>query len=173
MQQAIIFTSTKIFADELVDKLRDLGHKAEALHGDMSQQRRTKTIKRMRDGLTRILVATDVAARGIDIHSITHVINFDLPSNAEDYVHRIGRTGRADAKGKALSFASPKDYMMLKKIEDYTGQKITSLEIVGLEPTMRQQPNYFNKKEKPSYGRPKSFRNNHRPKKNYSKQRSY
>lgn len=173
MKQAIIFTSTKIFADELVDKLKDLGHKAEALHGDMSQQRRTKTIKRLRDGLTRILVATDVAARGIDIYSISHVINFDLPTNAEDYVHRIGRTGRADAKGKALSFASPKDYMLLKRIEDYTGQKITSLEIAGFEPTIRQ-PQYLNKKEKSSpYNKSKNFRNNHRPKKNFSKQRSY
>lgn len=145
MDQSLIFTSTKMFADELVDKLRDLGYKADALHGDMSQQKRTKTMKKLRDGSVRILVATDVAARGIDVQSITHVINFDLPNNAEDYVHRIGRTGRADSKGIALSFAAPKDGMMLRKIEEFTGQKITPLVIAGLEPKIRERNNFPSK----------------------------
>ncbi len=145
MNQTLIFTSTKAFADELVDKLRDLGHKAEALHGDMNQQRRTRTMKRLRDGFIRFLVATDIAARGIDVQTITHVINFDLPSNAEDYVHRIGRTGRADAKGKAVSFAAPKDNILLKRIEEFTGQKITTSVIAGLEPKIKERAPAFKK----------------------------
>jgi len=139
IDQVLVFSSTKAYADELVDQLKDNGHQAESLHGDMSQHKRTKTIKRMREGRFRILVATDVAARGIDIHTITHVINFDLPQSVEDYVHRIGRTGRASNKGTALTFAAPKDTFLLRKIEEFTGKKITPLEIVGLEPQMKNR----------------------------------
>jgi superfamily II DNA/RNA helicase len=93
--QTIIFTATKRQADTLVEVLLEKGHSADALHGDMNQRQRSRTIEKLRRNQLRILVATDVAARGIDIQSITHVINFDLPNSAEDYVHRIGRTGRA------------------------------------------------------------------------------
>jgi superfamily II DNA/RNA helicase len=134
MNHAIIFTATKRYADELVTILREEGHKAIALHGDMQQRVRTRKISEFRAGKVKILVATDVAARGIDVKTVTHVLNFDLPRQVEDYVHRIGRTGRAGAKGIALSFASHKDRDLVKKIETYTGQAITPHEIEGLEP---------------------------------------
>ena len=146
LEHAIVFTATKRHADQLVDELRDKGHRAAALHGDMSQNHRTRTITRLKQGKINILVATDVAARGIDVQSITHVINFDLPHGAEDYVHRIGRTGRAGATGTAISLAGQKDRFLVKKIEQYTGQKIDVIEIPGMEP--RQQ------KSKPQGHRP-------------------
>ncbi len=134
LRQAVVFTATKFQADVLADKLAESGHDAAALHGDMRQQARTKTINKMRQGKIRILVATDVAARGIDVQSITHVINFDLPMNAEDYVHRIGRTGRAGASGIALSFAAAKDRHIVAQIERFTGHKLVTHTIAGLEP---------------------------------------
>jgi len=135
MDQAIVFSATKRHADEIVELLREDGHRAEALHGDMNQRQRTRTMERMRDGNFSVLVATDVAARGIDVQTISHVINFDLPQVPEDYVHRIGRTGRAGAKGVALSFVSSRDAHLLREIERYTGQKTTPQVIAGLEPT--------------------------------------
>lgn len=134
MDCAIIFTSTKRYADQLVDDLHEQGHDAAALHGDMSQRQRTRTMMQLRNGKIKILVATDVAARGIDLQSITHVINFDLPRNVEDYVHRIGRTGRAGAKGVALSFAERRDTLVVKRIEEFTGHAMNVAEIAGLEP---------------------------------------
>ena len=134
LKQAIVFTATKRDADKLADNLSSQGHVASALHGDMNQRERTRTLTNLRHGRLRILVATDVAARGIDVAGITHVINFDLPKFAEDYVHRIGRTGRAGASGIAVSFASGKDSVHLKKIERFTGHRITSHTIPGLEP---------------------------------------
>jgi len=136
---AIVFTSTKRHADQLVGELQDKGHQAAALHGDMNQRQRMRTIMQLRNGKIKILVATDVASRGIDVQLITHVINFDLPNNVEDYVHRIGRTGRAGAKGTALSFVAERDAFLVKKIEAFTGQKINVAEIVGLEPRMQQR----------------------------------
>jgi superfamily II DNA/RNA helicase len=124
MNQAIVFTATKRAADEIAERLSQDGHITEALHGDMRQRQRDRTIRYLRSGKLKILVATDVAARGIDILSITHVINFDLPNNAEDYVHRIGRTGRAGATGFAFSFATKKDRYILNEIEKLTGQSI-------------------------------------------------
>ncbi len=135
--QTIIFTATKRQADTLVEVLLEKGHSADALHGDMNQRQRTRTIEKLRRSQIRILVATDVAARGIDVQSITHVINFDLPNNAEDYVHRIGRTGRAGRMGTALSMASPKDRYLIKDIEKFTGQILAPNVIPGLEPKAR------------------------------------
>jgi len=134
LKQAIVFTATKRDADTLADNLSAQGHIASALHGDMNQRERTRTLTKLRNGRLRILVATDVAARGIDVAGITHVVNFDLPKFAEDYVHRIGRTGRMGASGIAVSFASSKDSAHLKKIERFTGHRITSHVIPGLEP---------------------------------------
>lgn len=134
LKQAIVFTATKRNADIIADNLYACGHTAAALHGDMNQRERNRTLTKLRKGDLRILVATDVAARGIDISDITHVINFDLPKFAEDYVHRIGRTGRAGAAGIAVSFASSKDNIHLKRIERYTGHSIASHIIPGLEP---------------------------------------
>lgn len=137
IKQAIIFTSTKFFANELMHVLSENGHQVGVLHGDLNQRQRTNTIRQLREGRISILVATDVAARGIDIPAITHVINFDLPPNIEDYVHRIGRTGRADAKGIALSFALFKDKRLVERIEQFTGKIIEKLEIEGMKPTFK------------------------------------
>lgn len=134
VNQAIVFTATKRDADGLADQLSAQGHSVAALHGDMSQRERNRTLLSMRNGSIRILVATDVAARGLDVRGISHVINFDLPKFAEDYVHRIGRTGRGGSSGIAISFASNRDAQMLKRIERYTEQTIKMHTIEGLEP---------------------------------------
>lgn len=151
MSQVIVFTATKHQADELADKLCIEGHLAGALHGDMNQRQRTRTIAQLRKGAIKILVATDVAARGIDIPTITHVINFDLPLSAEDYVHRIGRTGRAGATGIAVSFAAHRDGRLVQQIERFTGQKMTPTVIPGMEPKFKPQ---F-KPRKKSWGPPR------------------
>jgi superfamily II DNA/RNA helicase len=134
MTRAIIFSGTKRNADQLANELSAQGHSAAALHGDMNQNARNRTIMKMKNGKIRLLVATDVAARGLDVTGITHVINYDLPKNAEDYVHRIGRTGRAGATGIAISFASGKEVDALRSIERYIGQTIPQQVITGLEP---------------------------------------
>jgi superfamily II DNA/RNA helicase len=134
MNQALVFTATKRDADSLADQLSAQGHSVAALHGDMNQRERNRTLLNMRNGNVRILVATDVAARGLDVRGISHVINFDLPKFAEDYVHRIGRTGRGGSSGIAISFASNRDAQLLKRIERYTEQSIKMHTIVGLEP---------------------------------------
>jgi superfamily II DNA/RNA helicase len=105
----VIFTKTKRGADHLANELKSYGHSVNAIHGDLSQNRREQVIRSFRNSLHRILVATDVAARGLDIPHIMHVINYDLPQCAEDYIHRIGRTGRAGAEGHALCLISPAD----------------------------------------------------------------
>lgn len=124
INQAIIFTATKRQTELLSNLLQDNGHKAGALHGDMHQKKRTHTIGLLRQGKIRLLVATDVAARGIDVLTISHVINFDIAGSGEDHVHRIGRTGRASTKGVALSFVASKDIPTVREIEKYTGQKM-------------------------------------------------
>jgi len=135
LTRAIIFSATKRDADELSRELSRNGFPAAALHGDMTQMARNKTIERMRRGGTRLLVATDVAARGLDVNGVSHVINFDLPRFAEDYVHRIGRTGRAGATGIAISFASSADRNYLERIERFIGKKLPEQQIAGLEPS--------------------------------------
>ncbi|MDN3505150.1 MAG: DEAD/DEAH box helicase [Rhabdochlamydiaceae bacterium] len=161
IDHSIIFTATKRHAAKLVDELRETGYKASALHGDMNQRQRTRTIAQYREGKFKILVATDVAARGIDVKSITHVINFDLPHD-EDYVHRIGRTGRAGAKGKALSFVSNKDAHLIHNIESYIGKKIEVSEIEGLEPKKKIKPASPGKRKSNSNTSGKSERNSSR-----------
>jgi superfamily II DNA/RNA helicase len=149
INQAIVFTSTKRFADQLVDELYQQGCKAAALHGDMNQRQRTRTIARLRQGDIRFLVATDIAARGIDVQSISHVINFDLPRCAEDYVHRIGRTGRAGASGLALSFAASNERHLVTKIEQFTGQSILPHTVPGMEPVVKARSKFGPGKGKP------------------------
>jgi superfamily II DNA/RNA helicase len=153
VEKAIIFAATKRDADTLAEELNNQGHQASALHGDMTQSARNYTVQKLKQGRIRLLVATDVAARGIDVKDLTHVINFDLPRQAEDYVHRIGRTGRAGASGIAISFASPADRQLVDRIERYTGATLTQHVIPGLEPTANfnkrssspRKPGGFNK----------------------------
>jgi len=133
--QAIIFTATKRGAENLAGTLEADGHAAAALHGDMRQSARNRTVERLRRGKLRVLVATDVAARGLDIKDISHVINFDLPVVAQDYIHRIGRTGRAGVTGTAISLVGPGDGIKLGRIERLTAQKLDRQVIPGLEPT--------------------------------------
>ena len=140
--QAIVFTSTKRGADRLASKLYEDGHAAAALHGDMNQSQRNRTIAKVRSGNVRVLVATDVAARGIDVPTISHVINYDLPKVAEDYVHRIGRTGRAGLNGIAISFAAPDDGWQVRQIERYTGHAIVTHTVVGMEPKVPQRSSH-------------------------------
>ncbi|MFA5515473.1 MAG: DEAD/DEAH box helicase [Desulfuromonadales bacterium] len=135
LTQAIIFSATKRDADTLARELTAQGHRAAALHGDMTQAARNRTVRDLRLGRIRLLVATDVAARGLDISGISHVINFDLPKFAEDYVHRIGRTGRAGASGTAISLASGNDLAPLQRIQRYIGSVLPRYVIPGLEPT--------------------------------------
>jgi superfamily II DNA/RNA helicase len=137
--QSIVFIATRRDAEMLAGKLQDEGHTAAALHGDMNQRERDRTLTRMRRGGVRTLVATDVAARGLDVPGITHVINFDLPRQAENYVHRIGRTGRAGASGVAVSLANATERGTLRQIERYTGAAIPAHVIPGLEPRVRAQ----------------------------------
>ena len=137
LTQAIVFTATKRGADRLSETLNGKGHASATLHGDMNQSQRNRTLANLRSGHVRVLVATDVAARGIDVSGITHVINFDLPRAAEDYVHRIGRTGRAGASGIAISFAAPDEGHQLKQIERYTGQQIVRHIVEGMEPKVK------------------------------------
>ena len=134
VSKAIIFSATKRDADTLAHALLNQGHSAAAIHGDMTQNARNRTILNLRNGKIRLLVATDVAARGLDVTGISHVINFDLPRFAEDYVHRIGRTGRAGESGIAISFASRADLPYLDRIERYIGLNLIMTTIPGLEP---------------------------------------
>lgn len=123
-EAVLIFHRTKIGAQNLADKLQARGYVTEAMHGDMSQAQRESVIKKLRDGRIEIVVATDVAARGLDVERITSVINYDMPSDTESYVHRIGRTGRAGRTGQAILFVTPRQQRMLRDIEKYTKQKI-------------------------------------------------
>ena len=123
-ESALIFCRTKRGVDELVEALQSRGYSAEGMHGDMGQNQRLSTLKKFRDGTIDFLVATDVAARGIDVENISHVINYELPEDAESYVHRIGRTGRANRTGIAYSLVTPREYMLLKQIEQTTRSKI-------------------------------------------------
>jgi superfamily II DNA/RNA helicase len=134
MDQAIVFTATKRGADDLAEHLADTGFSVMALHGDMNQRQRSRTLTEVQDGRVRVLVATDVAARGIDVQAISHAINYDLPMQPEDYVHRIGRTGRAGRDGLAYTLAVHGERHKVRRIEHFIGHQIPSEVIAGLEP---------------------------------------
>jgi superfamily II DNA/RNA helicase len=134
VDQALIFTSTQRDADWLADRLAEFGHRVASLHGGMPQGRRNRVLHGLRTRDLRVLVATDVAARGIDVPTISHVINYGLPMKAEDYVHRIGRTGRAGRAGLAVTLAERRDTGMVRRIEHFTTQRIPHAVIEGLEP---------------------------------------
>ncbi|OGA72587.1 MAG: hypothetical protein A3G81_21475 [Betaproteobacteria bacterium RIFCSPLOWO2_12_FULL_65_14] len=137
VEQALVFTAMKRTAADLTRTLVANGFTAGALHGDMHQKERTRTLNQLRDGRMRVLVATDVAARGIDVPGINLVVNYDAPRMAEDYVHRIGRTGRAGRAGVAVTFLGQEDRGLVRRIERFTGNKVSLMEIPGLEPRTR------------------------------------
>jgi superfamily II DNA/RNA helicase len=138
VEQALVFTGMKRTAAELASSLVIKGFTAGALHGDMQQSERTRTLNQVRDGAMRVLVATDVAARGIDVPGINLVVNYDAPRQAEDYVHRIGRTGRAGRAGIAVTFLGHADRHLVCQIERFTGHRVRVMEIPGLEPRARR-----------------------------------
>lgn len=135
MDQAVVFASTQEDTDSLAEELAMAGHQVVALHGAMPQAVRMRRIRSLREGKVRILVATDVAARGLDVPAISHVINFGLPMKNEDYVHRIGRTGRAGRTGQAITLATHRERSKIRALEDYLQAKINVTEIAGLEPS--------------------------------------
>ena len=137
IDQAIVFASTQVECDGLANDLQQEGFSAVALHGALSQGLRNRRLMALRNGQVQILVATDVAARGIDVPTITHVFNFGLPMKSEDYTHRIGRTGRAGRDGLAVTFAEFRDRFKIFDIEGFTKQPFKAEEIPGLEPTQR------------------------------------
>jgi ATP-dependent RNA helicase RhlE len=129
----LVFTRTKRGADRLHRALQRSGHPAERIHGDLTQGQRERALGRFRSGEARLLVATDLAARGLDVPTISHVINYDVPQWAEDYVHRIGRTGRAGRKGMAVTLASRSDDKLLRAIEELIGQRIAARLVEGFQ----------------------------------------
>ena len=134
--QTLIFTRTKYGADKLVTFLRRSGITANAIHGDKAQSHRTRTLDQFRAGSAEILVATDIAARGIDVDGIRMVVNFDVPNDPETYVHRVGRTARAGARGLALTLLSPDEWLMMGDIERLVGQVFPREIIPGFEPSV-------------------------------------
>ena len=134
LDQAVVFASTQVESEKIADALRANGYEATALHGAMPQAVRMRRLESLRKGHTKILVATDVAARGIDVPRISHVINFGLPMKPEDYTHRIGRTGRAGRNGVAITLVEHRDRAKIRNIERFTQQDIVASVIAGLEP---------------------------------------
>jgi superfamily II DNA/RNA helicase len=134
VDQALVFTSTQRDADRLADRLHEMGHRVASLHGGMPQRQRNRVLTGMRTRDLRVLVATDVAARGLDVPTISHVINYGMPMKAEDYVHRIGRTGRAGRAGLAVTLAERRDAGMIHNIQRFTTQRIPAAVVEGLEP---------------------------------------
>jgi len=133
-QQVLVFTRTKHGANRLTKQLEEAGVTAAAIHGNKSQGARTKALAGFKAKEVRVLVATDIAARGLDINDLPHVVNYELPNVAEDYVHRIGRTGRAGKQGEALSLVCVDEYALLRGIEKFMKQKIKKVEIQGFAP---------------------------------------
>lgn len=133
-RQVLVFTRTKHGANRLVTQLDRDGLKATAIHSSKSQSARTKALKDFKHGRVRVLVATDIAARGIDIAALPHVVNYELSNIAEDYIHRIGRTGRAGSEGQAISLVSPEERKHLAAIERLLGRRLPYTVIEGFEP---------------------------------------
>ena len=125
----LVFTRTKIATEELAERLEARGFAVAALNGDIAQAQRERTIARLKAGQIDIVVATDVAARGLDVERISHVVNYDVPYDTESYVHRIGRTGRAGRSGEAILFIAPRERNMLRVIERATRQPIEPMEL--------------------------------------------
>ncbi|GAA4959677.1 DEAD/DEAH box helicase [Algibacter aquimarinus] len=181
-KQVLVFTRTKHGANKLCEKMAKSGISAAAIHGNKSQGARTKALSGFKNGRVRVLVATDIAARGLDIPLLPHVINFELPNISEDYVHRIGRTGRAGANGQAISLVSADETSFLRNIEKLIGEKIEVEIVEGFEPDPNastepikpgQNRQRRNKPRNSNSNKPGSNRNNRsRNNKNNSRQRN-
>jgi ATP-dependent RNA helicase DeaD len=136
---ALIFVKTRAATAELANELTNRGFPSEALNGDLNQEARERTLGRFRRGLVKVLVATDVAARGLDIEGISHVFNYDMPHDAEGYVHRIGRTGRAGKTGIAITLATPHERRTVRAIESFTRQKLTQAQLPSVDEILAQR----------------------------------
>ena len=144
----VIFLHTRIRTERLARALRNKGYSVAQIHGDRSQPQREQALKGFRDGKYRILVATDIAARGLDIEGVTHIINFDIPPSADDYIHRVGRTARAEAEGDAITFVCPNDLAALEKIEATVGRRLPREEWEGAPPILSLYTPESDKKKK-------------------------
>ncbi|WP_087020727.1 DEAD/DEAH box helicase [Thaumasiovibrio subtropicus] len=161
-QQVLVFVNYKENANMLVKELKLDGIKAVLCHGDKGQSARRRALAEFKEGKARVMVATDVAARGLDIQGLPHVVNYDLPFLAEDYVHRIGRTGRAGQRGNAVSFVSRDEELTLVQVENVIGQRIRRIELAGYEPKPRDA--YLDKlNTKPAFKGRKGRTNNPEP----------
>ncbi|EQA3855447.1 TPA: DEAD/DEAH box helicase [Acinetobacter baumannii] len=170
LDQAVVFASTQEDTDMLAEELAEAGHSVVALHGAMPQTVRNRRLRSIREGRAKILVATDVAARGLDVPTISHVINFGLPMKHEDYVHRIGRTGRAGRTGQAITLATYRERGKIRALEDYLEARLNVSEIEGLEPSpppaRPRREGGFEDRPKRSFGgedRPRREFNSDRP----------
>ena len=146
VKSALVFTRTKARAQELSDELNRLGYPAGALHGDLDQSKREWVMDRFRRKVINLLVATDVAARGLDIDDVSHVFNYDMPEDTEDYIHRIGRTGRAGKKGNAITFIHSRERGRLSQIEGYVKQKISEYTLPTREEILQKRDERFAEK---------------------------
>ena len=139
----IVFCRTKHETEEVADNLRDAGYNAAAINGDIAQQQRERTVDQLKDGRLDILVATDVAARGLDVERITHVVNYDIPNDTESYVHRIGRTGRAGRTGEAILFVTPRERRMLRSIERVTNARLEEMDLPSADEVNEKRKEKF------------------------------
>ncbi len=151
----IIFCSTKVMADRVAHKLKDQKHAVAVLHADRTQREREEALQGFKSGLFEVLVATDLAARGLDIQGVSHVVNFDVPSHPEDYVHRIGRTGRAQLLGDAFTIFSAEDLDHVRAIERFIGASIPRLKIENFDYLYTA---LFNEDKMPTGGGPRGGR---------------
>jgi ATP-dependent RNA helicase RhlE len=152
-RQVLVFCRTKHGANRLAQQLERAGIESDAIHGNKAQNHRTRTLKRFKDNELRVLVATDIAARGLDIEALPHVVNYDLPHVAEDYVHRIGRTGRAGAEGEAVSLVSHEERPLMAAIEKLMNRKVEARVVPGFEPGTRSLEPQENRGQSPNSGR--------------------
>jgi ATP-dependent RNA helicase RhlE len=161
LDMVLVFTRTKHGADRVARKLEQQGVKCATLHANRSQNQRLKALADFKSGAVRVLVATDIAARGIDVDGISHVVNYDFPMHAEDYVHRIGRTGRAQAIGDAISFITPEDHAALRSLEKFIGRGLVRKRAEGFDynasapPKQPEPPRYRDPRRKPEHRKPK------------------
>jgi len=177
VDSALIFCNTKVGVDKLVKSLRHIGIKAEGIHGNLSQTQRNRVMDGFKSGHIRVLVATDVAARGLDIKGVSHVINYNVPKDPKDYVHRIGRTGRAGMKGKAITFITDRDDEAWGQVRWYVDMEIprkdylTKEEIEKLKQSGEERPRQF--EHRPRQFQHRQSYGHHRPSNNYSRQGSH